>query len=279
MSYKTILLHLDALPECRHRVEAGLDLATRFGARVRGLATTGSMVRAAGFGMAPSGVLLAEYQDYLEKQARAAVAGFEEAARGKAYARIETRITEENDVLAIARDARFADLVVIGQEAPGERRADGSHLRPGDVVLACPRPVLVVPYIGAPTGFGKHILLAWNGSRESCRAASDAMPLLKKAERVTVMVVNSADDGDNRAAVPGADLAAFLADHDVAVTVQDDKSPVREIGEELLSRIADLGADLLVMGAYGHSRAHEWVFGGTTRTILASMTVPVLMSH
>ena len=93
------------------------------------------------------------------------------------------------------------------------------------------------------------------------------------------MVVNSADDGDDRAAVPGADLAAFLADHDVAVTVQDDKSPVREIGEELLSRIADLGADLLVMGAYGHSRAHEWVFGGTTRTILASMTVPVLMSH
>jgi nucleotide-binding universal stress UspA family protein len=279
MSYRNILLHLDGLPACRHRVEAALDLAVRFDARVVGLATTGTMVLPAGFNMVPSGELIGQWQEYLEKQAHGAVAAFEEAARLKGVSKLESRIWDGSEIPAITLGARYADLVVIGQVDPASRGADGSHLLPGDVVLGCPRPVLVIPYIGAPAGFGKHVLVAWNGSREACRAVTDALPLMQKAQRVTVMAVNP-EIGDNQHGQwPGADLAAFLAHHDVKVEVQADNGAVDDIGEELLSRVADIGADLVVMGAYGHSRAQEWVFGGATRTILTSMTVPVLMAH
>ena len=150
---------------------------------------------------------------------------------------------------------------------------------PADIVIACARPVLVVPYIGAAADFGKNVLVAWNGSREACRAVSDALPLLKKANRVTVMAVDPEIGEFGHGALPGADLARFLAHHDVNVEARNDPGAVADVGEELLSRIADCAADLLVMGAYGHARAREWVFGGATRTILRSMTVPVLMSH
>ncbi len=136
-----------------------------------------------------------------------------------------------------------------------------------------------MPFIGTHTGFGRRVLIAWNGSREACRAVTDAMPFLTAAEHVTVMAVNPMVDERGHGEAPGADLAAFLAHHGVNVEAQADRTPVRDIGEELLSRVADDEADLLVMGAWGHSRAREWVMGGVTRTMLSAMTVPVLMTH
>lgn len=279
MTLKNILLHLDAHPACRHRVDCALDLAQRFDARVVALATTGSLVLPAGFDMAPSGELIAEWQDYLEKQARDAASGFEATAAKRGVTRIETRIARDRELSALEVGSRYTDLIVIGQQEPGSANADGPHATPGDVVLACPRPVLVVPYIGAPAGFGKHALIAWNGSREASRAVADALPLLKAAQKVTVMAINPVIDEDEHGPLPGADLAAYLAQHGVTVDVNADRTPVNDVGEELLSRAADLEADLIVMGAYGHSRAREWVFGGATRTILSGMTVPVLVSH
>jgi nucleotide-binding universal stress UspA family protein len=215
----------------------------------------------------------------LEQHARAATQQFETAARQQGYVRIESRVSSADQISAITLNARYADLVVIGQKNPADSVLSGSLVNPGNVVLACPRPVLVIPYIGAPAGFGNHILIAWNGSRESCRAVTDALPLLKLAGRVTVMAVDPRISNSAHGAAPGADLAKFLASHDVKVTAQPDYSDVDDAGVELLSRAADLGADLLVMGAYGHTRTREWVLGGVTRTILASMTIPVLMSH
>lgn len=279
MSYRNILVHLDSLPNCRHRVAAALDLADRFDARVTGLATTGMLVLPYGLGMAPSGEMVVEWQEQLEKLARNAVNNFEETARRRGFDRAESRITEGNEVRALTISARYADLVVVGQPDPTDKDADAVIVSPGDIVIGCARPVLVVPYIGAPVDFGKNILVAWNGSREACRAVSDALPLLKKAQRVTVMAVDPEIGEFGHGALPGADLAKYLAHHDVNVDVRSDPGAVADVGEELLSRIADGEADLLVMGGYGHARAREWVFGGATRTILQSMTVPVLMSH
>lgn len=279
MTYRTILLHVDALPPCKHRVDAALDLARRFDARVIGLATRGQFVLPIGFDMAPSGEFIAEWQDYLEAMTRDAAAAFEAAAQKRGIAAVETRFSDLPMVDAVDVNARYADLVVVGQEDPADKGSDGFPMAPGDMVMRCSRPVLVVPYVGAPSGFGSNILVAWNGSREASRAVADALPLLKRARRVTVMAVNPQVGSVAHGPLPGADLAAYLAHHGVKVEVEADSTPITDVGEELLSRIADLEADMLVMGAYGHSRAREWIFGGATRTILASMTVPVLMSH
>lgn len=279
MSYRNILVQLDSRPACRHRIAVALELAERYGARVTGLATTGMLVLPYAMDMAPSGALVVEWQEAMQKLARSAADSFEAAARQRGLARIATKVAEGSEVAAVTQAGRYADLVVIGQADPAESVLESGLVSPGEVVLGSARPVLVVPYIGAPAGFGAHILIAWNGSREASRAVSDALPLLKKAQRVTVMAVNPDSDENGDSDLDGTDLAAFLAHHDVKVMVQADQGAVTDIGEELLSRIADLGADLLVMGGYGHTRAREWAFGGATRSILQSMTVPVLMSH
>ena len=279
MTYRNLLLHLNTLPSSRHRTAAALDLAQRFDARIVGLAAASMLVAPYGLDMAPAPELLAEWQAYLDGQMRKATQQFEEAARQRGVDKIEPRVAESHDLPALMLGARYADLVIIGQPDPAEKSGDAIHLSPAEVVLGCPRPVLVVPYIGAPPGFGKTVLIAWNGSREACRAVYDALPLLQKAARVIVMAVNPRSDGIEHGDLPGADLATYLAHHGVNVEVRADPGAVINVGEELLSRIADLNVDLLVMGAYGHSRAREWVFGGVTCTILNSMTVPVLMSH
>ena len=277
MSYRHILLHLDAGAACTLRINATLDLASRIDAHVTGLATVSVAPLYYYPENAMAGQIVAEWQSQLEQQARTVTARFEAAARAHGYTSVETRIDNYNELGSLTLNARYADLVVIGQTDPAAREV--SRITAADVVLACPRPVLVIPYTGAPSGFGRHALIAWNGSREACRAVTDALPLLKRAERVTVMAVDPEISAQAHGPEPGADLAKFLARHGINTEAHPDYGEVDDTGAELLSRAADLQADLLVMGAYGHTRAHEWVFGGVTRTILNSMTIPVLMAH
>ncbi len=278
MTYRNLLLHLDSSPACLQRVNATLDLAARFDAHVTGLVTP-AKVMPYGFNSAPSAALIEQSQALIDAQTRQTVAAFEAAAQQYRSVAIESRIASADANAAIALSARYTDLVVIGQSDPEQTADDGARVSPGEVLLGCPRPVLLVPYIGAPAGFGKTVLIAWNGSREACRAVADALPLLKQAQRVIVMAANPQIGDAAHGELPGTDLAAYLAHHDITAEAHADPGAAVDIGQELLSRAADLGVDLLVMGAYGHSRAREWVFGGVTRTILQSMTMPVLMSH
>ena len=121
------------------------------------------------------------------------------------------------------------------------------------------------------------MLLAWNATREATRAATDALPFLQAADEVWVVMVkpSSASHGE----LPGADVGAYLARHGVRVKVEAIEGAEVDAGNQLLSRAADRSSDLIVMGAYAHSRFSEMVLGGATRTMLESMTVPVLMSH
>jgi nucleotide-binding universal stress UspA family protein len=122
-------------------------------------------------------------------------------------------------------------------------------------------------------------MLCWNASRESARAAADALPFLAAAEKVVVLVVDPRSSAGGHGAEPGADVATWLARHGVKVTVQRDVAADADIGGVILSRAADHGADLIVMGIYGHSRVREMILGGASRSLLSSMTVPVLMAH
>jgi nucleotide-binding universal stress UspA family protein len=173
----------------------------------------------------------------------------------------------------VTRRAQAADLVILGQRDPDH--ATGLDA-PQEVVLACGRPVLIVPYAGHRDRIGEVAVVAWNGSREAARAAQDALPLLAASASVTVLLVNPAEDADIDDA---EDLVAHLARHGLNASKRVVRQDILAVSDTILAQIASLGADLLVMGAYGHSRLREMILGGVTRDILRKMSVPILMAH
>jgi nucleotide-binding universal stress UspA family protein len=140
------------------------------------------------------------------------------------------------------------------------------------------RPVLLAPYAGQFPTLGERPLIAWNGSVEAVRAVSAAIPLLRRAANTTVAVFNPGAGTGIHGEEPGADIALYLSRHGVKVDVMQEKTDA-EAGEALLSLAANLNSSLLVVGCYGTSRFREILLGGATRTVLESMTIPVLMSH
>ena len=172
--------------------------------------------------------------------------------------------------------AAVSDLIICGQHSPKDPGPADSVVTE-DLIMRTGKPVLVIPYIGCQNTVGKNILIAWDHSREASRAVHDAMPFLKTAEAVNIVSVVKKDTKQHEIAT--ADLAEHLARHNINVIAQDMVKNEVPVAETLLSRLSDTGSDMLVMGAYGHSRLREYTFGGVTRTLLDSMTVPVLMTH
>jgi nucleotide-binding universal stress UspA family protein len=172
--------------------------------------------------------------------------------------------------------AYYADLVVIARpESPGQTAGPPGLAE--SLVLSSGRPIIVFPPRGMASRV-RRILVAWSATRESIRAVADALPLLVKAEAVEVLVVyhqRKAGHGQE----PGADIARHLARHGAQVEVRRLSSGGKDVGSLLLSQAAAFDADLLVMGAYGHSHLREWMFGGVTRTVLYEAGLPVLMSR
>jgi len=139
------------------------------------------------------------------------------------------------------------------------------------------RPVLVVPYIQQEGLKLDRVMVCWDGSREAARALGDAMPLLRRAGAIDVVAVTTERPKSDE--IPGADIAQMLAHHDLKVELQRIGAPSIDVANAILNHASDTAADLIVMGAYGHSRLREFVLGGTTRAMLTSMTAPVMMSH
>ena len=183
---------------------------------------------------------------------------------------IENRFAEGIPEDRLIAHARHGDLTVVGQPDVG-----GAEIIEA-MLYGSGRPLLIVPKAGTYTPVFKHVLVAWNASREAARAVGDALPILRRAEKVTIL---SADPEGTARRIPGADIAVHLARHGVAATTSATFAGDLAVGDALLNRAADLGADLLVMGGYGRSRTREAIFGGATRHILDHMTLPVFMSH
>jgi nucleotide-binding universal stress UspA family protein len=276
MPYKTFLVHVDNGKYCPARLDMAIHLARRFDAHLVGLHAL-TAVRLPAYAIAEAGATLIEAQKSVAReQASRAESLFKKAIAGAGLNSTEWRVSSDDAVDAVTLHARYADVVVLGQ--PRERDGSGVESDFAErVVLSAGRPVLMVPYAGKFEGVGKRILVAWNTGREATRAVTDAIPMLREAEQVHVVVFNP--EGTAHGAVPGADIGLYLARHSVPVEVSYHRADDIDVGNQLLSRVADLGIDLIVMGAYGHSRLRELVMGGATRTILESMTAPVLMSH
>lgn len=277
MGLKDLLVHVDNDPACGSRVDVAGALAAKHGAHLTGLHAMGRPPQLPGYielQLPPA--FQEEQQRQREELARRAEEQFHERTRRHGI-RGEWRVATGDIVEATKLHARYADLTVVGQGVDlGNAPYDLGSL-PESLALGVGRPVLVVPRYGAFGTVGERIMIAWNGSREATRAVHDAIPLLQRATNVTVLSIDPERDSGRR--VPGADIALHLARHGVTAEAASTVGLDIRVGDLLLSRAADLGADLIVMGAYGHTRLREMVLGGATRDLLQHMTVPVLLSH
>lgn len=279
MGYRTILAHVDASKSASGALRAAADLAQRFDAHLVGLHVRrrfdAPMVSDATMALE---MLYKSYERVAKAEEDAAVAAFRGGVGSRA-ASSEWRAIDGFAEDALVAHARCADLVVMGQPDPDGPPAG----TPTDLIekftLTSERPLLIVPHIGAAKPVGQKIVLCWNGRREAARAATGALPLLKKAQSVMVLIVDPETDEESAGGEPGADVAGWLARHGAKVAVQRDTATDSDVANVVLSRAADYDADLIVMGLYGHSRMRELVLGGVSRTILSSMTVPVLVAH
>jgi nucleotide-binding universal stress UspA family protein len=270
MSYKTILVHLNDERRVAGLIDAATQIAERFQAHIIALYVMPPIptygVTSFGAGYIQAG--LKAFRDEADRVRKA----FEDAIRGRPITP-EWRLVEpgaQNVADCIVDQCRAVDLVITGQR---DRSFDFSAVLdvPERIIIESGRPVLVK--------IGGRVTFAWNGRREATRAVFDALPLLKTAERVRIVWVNPQAEASVARDLPGAGIAATLARHGVKCEISTAVSSEISVGDVILSGLSDDGADLLVMGAWGHSRMRELVFGGATRHMLEHMTVPVLMSH
>ena len=281
MSYKDLLVGLDSGASARERIEIAAALAERFAAHLVGLYPLPMPEAPRHFGYYDP-ALLNPFFEELRARARDATDKTREVFEHIASLHgvsAEWREIPEGADADPAVHARYADLAILGQLDPDSGEPDMIRPRPEQVTLASGRPILVVPYAGNFPNLGRRVVIGWNASREAARAVNDAMPLLTAAEIVSILTIDPREGPRAHGELPGADISLHLARHGVKAEIERAVSPDLPVGEALLSRAADLGADLLVMGAYGHSRARELLLGGATRSLLRSMTLPVLMSH
>jgi nucleotide-binding universal stress UspA family protein len=271
---RSILLHLDASARCEPRLQAARALAEQHDAEVVALyaAVPGALQFPYAEGMSVQ--LIGELNSLDGSRRTDARALFDKAVAGGLPRARWIDPIEDASLRDFSRQALYADLIVLGQRQRDQLSEAGV---PRDfvesVLIDSGKPVLVVPYIGIRGVVGRTIVIAWKATRESARAVSASLPLLKKAEHVAVATWGSERDSGHD------ELIAFLGRHGITATPHHYGDEPGDIGAHILSAAADLDADLLVMGGYGHSRAREWILGGATRTILEAMTVPVLMSH
>lgn len=178
----------------------------------------------------------------------------------------------------VIEHGRQSDLIIVSQG--GSNSNNGCEADCAErIVLEAGRPVLLVPNAGTFGAVAQNVIFGWNATRESARACFDALPLMKNGAKAHIMWVDSELNDGSGTALPGAELATALARHGVEAISEPVTAPDIDAADALLNRVSDAGADMLVMGAYGHSRVRELVFGGVTRKVLDQMTVPVLMSH
>jgi len=276
---KRILVHLDASPRSAVRLEVARQLAQRHEAAVTGLFAVTSNFVEMPFAMAESSQA-GEIVLKLDAERRdRALALFQQGAQGAGAAVSWSELGTEPVIWGFTQQALHADLLVMGQheaDSPAARDVPADLVQ--SVVLGSGKPTLVVPYVGEVKTVGHNILVAWNPSRESARALQAALPLLQTAQQVHVVTWS-----EQQSAPQGADerrrLEQYLHAHGVQATLHWYGDGPGNAGDRLLSLSTDLGCDLLVMGCYGHSRARELVLGGASRTVLKSMTLPVLMAH
>jgi len=278
---KDILVHLDDSDACSHRIRTAVSLATKRDAHVIGVALRIKSTIADYIGEAlPSGFQEAQRQA-VEKSARKAIESFEAAAT-EAGISFETKTLHKSAAKApgaLAFYARHTDMTILGQTDIERSGASFNTALMEAVLFESGRPIYLVPYVGKKIAPVKTAVIAWDGGAKAARSVSDAIPLLQDREEVIILVINADEREGAHGSKPGADIAAHLSRYGINAKIERETVTDIDINGAILNFLADSGADLLVMGAYGHSRLREKAFGGVTHHILREMTAPVLMSN
>jgi len=281
MGYKTILVHIRDLDQSKEILNVAVMMAKRYDAHLIGLFIVPEIPNYPAISMYLSAEALLPHKKHHLEKASEIQALFSKVTKSEGISsewRQIDPIIPDNISQAIVDNSHTVDLVILGQSVEEKDEANIREL-PGDVLLESGRPILIVPHSGTYKNIGDHVLIGWNGTKEAARATFDALPILQSASQVHVHSAIPAKPNTNDIEFPGAELAITLARHDVVVSVETNVNADLSAGDELLSYVAQRGADLLVMGGYGRSRTRELIFGGATKEILNHMTVPVLMSH
>ncbi len=274
-----ILVHVNSDAGCESRIEAACTLAVSHGAHVTGLFVLPEII----VPYLAEGAFISEdlWKTQNENAARRCESAktLFETVCNRTGTQAEWRQEQGPASGTIIRHTRYSDIVIVdrGNETGPVESLNMSIA--ADVIMDSGRPVLVKPETSPGDRPLSEIVLCWNTSREAVRAITDSMPLLASADRVTVLSVNPDTwSGGDHGEIPGADIGRFLARHGIKVETAT-SSGKGDVGQIILSRAREIGADLIVCGGYGHSRTREWVLGGVTDTLLTETTIPVLMSH
>lgn len=280
MTYKTILVSLNEVGRIAESTAAAASLARELGAHVSGLFVIPAVqvYPSVGFEAAPQ--VFEGNRSFFKDNASKVKQDFEAAMAREGLAHDFHQIDARTPVIAdeVIAQGRSADLIIVSATNPDEITGVERDFVE-QVVMAAGRPILVLPFKGDAKISIQDIVIGWDGGREAARAVFDALPLLKLARKVRVVRVDPQKDPALRGSIPGADLAQTLARHGIKAEAQGYPTDGMDEGQALMRCAEDCGAGLIVMGAYGHSRLAEFIFGGATRFVLTRMVRPVLMSH
>jgi len=277
MTYGSILVPIDEHPAAAGSIEAAIRLAGALGAHLEGLAIVPPLAVPLRLRPRQSAAAIMKKEWERDRQeARAGIRRFEAQARKAGVASVEGLSVEAEAQAILSLRARTADLVVLPLPGEDDTGVLGGHSVEA-TILSVGRPVLLVPEKGLPAGFPRKVLVAWNGSRESARALSDAVPLLARAK--SVLVFSAGPAGDEGPLHGAKSAVRYLARHAIAAEPLHATAADERVGDTILARARKAGADLVVMGAYGRPRFAELVLGGATRSVLRKAGIAVLMSH
>jgi nucleotide-binding universal stress UspA family protein len=270
MALADILVHMDHQTSSAARLAVAVGLAKRHRARLTGLFVITHQYYQPRHGAVDALAIVAK--ELFERQV--AEAGIEGQWQCVDWSVIGVGMTD-----IIIHHAHYSDLLIVGQSTHGPTSSGVPADLPERLVLGAGRPVLVVPYAGVFTTVGERVLVAWKAGRESTRAVNDALPLLKQAQRVDILAINSSETYGDDSESLCSNICNHLERHGVTAKAEKMMAVNTSVGDALLNRVCEDGFDLLVMGAYAHTPQGKMALGTVARHLLRQMTVPVLMSH
>jgi nucleotide-binding universal stress UspA family protein len=273
MTYAAMMVHIDVDRDCEQRIQVALALAERFQAALIGIAGLAPRPAFVGAGIAVYGE--PTQHDLQQRATRLEELGKKFRDQGQCLEQVEWRTALEFPYELLSREARAADLIIVGpRHAAGDLH---DLVDPGVVLLRAGRPVLVVPDIVAPLAL-RRVIVGWKDTRECRRAVRDALPLLQQAKEVLLFAAGESEE-QSQAKAHLADVARYLARHQVSVAKEVWRHARGPIATEVLNFACSEKADLIVAGGYGHSRLGEWIFGGVTHELLAANPMCCMLSH
>jgi len=279
MSYKTILVCLTNLDNAERLSKIACSVARKFGAHLIGIHTLRAMEVYPEIALHITADITRSFDERQQAEADKIRNIFVEVARPEDFVSEwrTVKAASENTANRLIEHARCADLIIMPQPDKRFDRADQVHIQ-RDVIENCGRPVLVIPYTGDFQTIGENMLIGWSATKEATRATHDAIPFAQHGGRATVFWITRSSSKDSYLAHTGHEIATCLDRNGVKANVSHRNHTGISIGDEILNEATEIGADMIVSGAYGHSRVYDFVIGATTPHLMKHMTVPVLFS-